>query len=145
MLVRVNDNGVCLTNRCVCPSSRILKRVGDQAEIAPVSSVNMYPESVSLAKRQDLLQRVDGAKGRSSQGGHDSPDIALTKLIFKSLKTHAPAVIGRYRRIIEPQDPGNPLVCVMRLFGTYDSLPAPFAASYLSGNPQSLKVGESSA
>ena len=30
MLVRVDDDGVRLTNRCVCPPRRIVKRLWDQ-------------------------------------------------------------------------------------------------------------------
>jgi hypothetical protein len=95
VLVWIYDNGVGLANNVEC-CARFGAEVISQREITAIGGIDMNPETESLAKRDDFVQRVDGAESRRAQGGNDSPDIPLLKPYFEGCDIYATVFSDRH-------------------------------------------------
>ena len=91
----------------------------------------MHAETVPLAERQHLIQRVYRANGRRSQSHHHCAHIAFAQFSFQRIHTHAPAMVRGNGRIIQLQHRGDALVSVVRLLRADNA----FARRQLPGHP----------
>ena len=78
---------------------------------------------------------------RRAQRHHHRAHIAFAQFVLQRIQAHAPAAVGRNRRILQLQHGGDALVGIVRLLGAHN----PLAWRQLSGHPQRLQVGQCAA
>src|SRR5579871_4007214 len=105
MLVRVDDDGVCLIDYGVCGASSRVEGIGYEPEVAAIGCVDVNAEVVTAAERENLMQGIHGADGGGAEGDDHRADISFAKLIFESIEPHAAAVVGWNRREVELEHP----------------------------------------
>ncbi len=125
----------------VGPAGRLVKRVGNEREVAAVGRVHMDSETVAFAEGEDLVERVHGADGCRAQRGHHCAHIAFAQFGFEGFEAHAAAAVGRNLSVFQLEHGGDAPVGVVGLLGAYD----PLARRQLAGHPEGLEVGDCAA
>ena len=90
VLVRVDDDRVCLGDCAKVPCRLEVELVGDDREEPAVRGVDVHPCTVSARERHDVGERVDGAEPRRAESRDDDADAPGRELALKRVEAHAP-------------------------------------------------------